>query len=669
MDFSVFKKAVQKQFAKMQKLGSVFRVELDRDRLWETYLNSFEDGDNPMFRERTEHDCSCCRQFIKQAGGMVVIHKGEMVSLWDVKVGGKYQPVADALSALVKSRSLDNIYLYSESAVGVDKNFEEKEGETRIQWEHFYLKLPASLQCQKSDIGTKLGRYRSTFDVMFRSLDEITVDAIDTVLELIGQKSLYRGEEHTATVKAFKKLKTEFDKAENKTFFCWSKVQSGPETSLRVRNTAIGTLLVDLSNEVELDRAVGSFEAKVAPENYKRPTALVTKGMIKKAQEDIKELGFSTSIERRLATLEDISVNDVLFADRSAKELMNDVFDEVAAGTPEKIKSSDKLEEVSIDTFLAEVLPKAESLELLVENRHNPNFVSLVAPEDKDAPLMFKWPNPFSWSYSGEVTDSIKERVKMAGGNVTGDLRCSLSWFNSDDLDLHMKEAGGYHIYYGSKHSNQTKGQLDVDMNAGGRNNSVDPVENITYPNRRKMKNGIYVLSVNQYTKRSTSNVGFDVEIEFDGNIFQMSYPKALPQKKTVEVARIQYKDGEFKILSSLPTSQTPKTVWNVTTQSFHKVQTVMFSPNYWGDKPVGNRHCFFFLEGCKHDSKARGFYNEFLTAELDKHRKVLEIVGSKTTIEGTDSQLSGLGFSSTKRNSIVCRVRGSFRRDLKIIF
>jgi len=343
MNFSIFKKAISVHFSKMQKLGSVFRVNVDRDLLWETYLNSFEEGTNPIFRERTEHDCSCCRQFIKQAGGMVVIHKGELVSLWDVEVGEGYQPVTDALSALVKSCAIENVFLHSESAIGVDKNFEEKEGTTdRIQWEHFYLKLPASLQCQKSDIGTKLGRYRSTFDVMFRSLEEIKVDAIDTVLELIGQNSLYRGEEQKAIVTAFKKLKTEFDKAENKTFFCWSKVQSGSEATLRIRSTSIGTLLVDLSNEVALDHAVGSFEAKVAPENYKRPTALVTKTMVAKAKKTIEDLGFLPSIERRLAVLEDISATDVLFADRSAKELMNDVFDEVAAGTSEKIKSSDK---------------------------------------------------------------------------------------------------------------------------------------------------------------------------------------------------------------------------------------------------------------------------------------------------------------------------------------
>ena len=74
-------------------------------------------------------------------------------------------------------------------------------------------------------------------------------------------------------------------------------------------------------------------------------------------------------------------------------------------------------------------------------------------------------------------------------------------------------------------------------------------------------------------------------------------------------------------------------------------------------------------IDGCRNDGTARGFFNEFLKAELDKHRKVLEMVGSKVKVEGSDQQLSGLGFSSTMRNSLVCRVKGSFTRTIKIVF
>jgi uncharacterized protein YfaP (DUF2135 family) len=170
------------------------------------------------------------------------------------------------------------------------------------------------------------------------------------------------------------------------------------------------------------------------------------------------------------------------------------------------------------------------------------------------------------------MADSIKERVKSAGGNVTGDLRCSLSLFNYDDLDLHMKEPNGNEIYYGSKFSNATGGNLDVDMNAGS-GKSRNAVENICYPHRKKMIEGTYKLIVNNYCKRETSDVGFDVEVEFDGNIHSFHYPHAVKSQENVIVAEIQYSHANgFKIIKSLPSTQAVKTVWNIPTQTFHKV-------------------------------------------------------------------------------------------------
>ena len=52
---------------------------------------------------------------------------------------------------------------------------------------------------------------------------------------------------------------------------------------------------------------------------------------------------------------------------------------------------------------------------------------------------MFKWNNQFSWSYNGDMADSMKERVKQAGGNVTGDLCCRLAWEDKNDLDFEVR--------------------------------------------------------------------------------------------------------------------------------------------------------------------------------------------------------------------------------------
>jgi hypothetical protein len=95
----------------------------------------------------------------------------------------------------------------------------------------------------------------------------------------------------------------------------------------------------------------------------------------------------------------------------------------------------------------------------------------------------------------------------------------------------------------------------------------------------------------------------------------------------------------------------------------------MMLSPNFWNGHGVGNKHYFFMLDGCLNDGQARGFYNEFLRAELDKHRKVIELVGSKMKAESSADQISGLGFSSTQRNELLVKVKGSFNRTVKVIF
>jgi hypothetical protein len=663
LNFQVLQAAVAKQFKQMSA-SRLFVVNLDKDELWATYLGSFPAGSNPIYKKRTEHDCGCCRHFVKALGGVVTISNGEIRTLWDFKVDGAYQEVADAMAEFVRRHAIDNVFLHYERLVGTANSRQLMEDKSVKTWDHFYVNLPDSAVVEKDQLGTKLGEYRSTFDVMKRGLVEITGDAIDTVLDLISQNSLYRGEEHKAAVVEFKSLWDRFNKAPNRHPFIWENLNP----AARIRNTVIGTLLVDLSEGKDLEAAVKGFESKVAPTNYKRPTALVTKAMVAKAQETVTELGLTTALERRYATLDDITVNNILFADRATKKALN-VFDELSAGAAVDVKKLGKVEEVSIADFITKILPTAQSVEALFENRHAGNMVSLVAPVDPTAKPLFKWPNGFSWSYVGDLADSIKERVKQAGGNVTGDFRASLAWFNGDDLDLHLKEPNGFEIFFRNKMDPRTQGNLDVDMNAGGPH-SRTPVENITVARRARMVEGEYTLFVNQWCQRESKDIGFDIEMEFDGTVYGFAWPNAVATGKNVAVCKFKYTHKEgLTILESLPSKQTSKTVWGLPTQTFQKVRVVMLSPNHWDEREVGNRHFFFMLEGCLNDGTARGFFNEFLSESLTPHRKVLEMVGARMKTEESDRQLSGIGLSSTRRDHLLCRVSGSFSRVVKVLF
>lgn len=686
LDFTKLKTAIAQQFNLLAK-NDLFRADVSKDELWATYLDSFPPGTNPIYRERTEHDCSCCRQFIGAVGNAVAVIDGEIVSIWDVEVDDPaYQAVCDALARLVKSKPIDNTLLHIEKTAGADKSFEDMLGSVKT-WGHFFVNIPngrngeKNFVCKGVDQGPKLSQARALHDVLYRSLTELSDDAIETVLDLIAQNSLYRGEEHKFAVSAFQKLKKQFNKlptvAAGSNFdmardaFVWSKISETPASVSKIRNTSIGTLLIDLSEGVELDQAVRKFESVVAPANYKRPTALVTPKMVANAKTTIAELGLTSALERRYAKLSDISVNDILFADRNTRSVLEgDVFDSIATKTPAKSKALDKVEEVSIDKFLSEIVPRAESIEVMVENRHQSNLVSLIAPVDPTSGSLFKWANNFSWSYNGDMADSIKERVKKAGGNVSGDLCCRLAWHNTDDLDFHMQEPGGYEINFTNRRTKSSNGgTLDLDAN-GADGMRTDPAENIYYGSRRTMREGTYHLFVHQYSKRNSTDTGFEAEIDFMGNVYSFAYEKPLKTGDRVTVAKFRYSEkGGVEMLESLPSSQASKSIWNVKTQDFQKVNVLMTSPNFWGDRGVGNKHYFFMLEGCQNDGQARGFFNEFLKEELTPHRKVIEIVGSKMRTEESVDQLSGLGFSSTQRSELLVRVKGSFTRTIKVMF
>ena len=146
-DFVKFKKALQENFKEISEdVNHLFEIELDKDELWSLYLDSFPEGTNKIFRQRREHDCSCCRQFIKNFGNVVVIKNNEIKTIWDFEIDSKtYQPVINALSNYIKSKNISNIYVTKFKKIGTDKNYEKTESEKIIEWQHFYLELPIGL--------------------------------------------------------------------------------------------------------------------------------------------------------------------------------------------------------------------------------------------------------------------------------------------------------------------------------------------------------------------------------------------------------------------------------------------------------------------------------------------------------------------------------------------
>lgn len=685
-DFMKFKKALQKHFDEMQKEAThLFEVNVDKDELWNTYLDSFPVGTNEIFRERREHDCSCCRQFIKNIGSAVTIKDNQIHTIWELNLGDTtYQPVCDALDAFVKACTVTDIYTTKFPKIGTDFNFEEINGKSH-RWDHFFLELPSKFVNRSSRSNEEVkGQFRDTRNVFKRSLDEITMDALDTVLELINSNTLYKGEEWKGVLTEFKKYKKEYDKMTSDTekdLYAWEKSVIAGMAIGRIRNHSIGTLLINVSEDMDLDTAVKKYEQIVAPSNYKRPKAIFTKKMLEDAKKTITELGYMDSLQRRFANLNDITVNNVLFSNKSAARRMigtDDIFGQMEKDVAVSPKKFSKVEEISAQDFIDKVLPTAKEIEAFVENKHEKNFVSMIAPVNPNAKTMFKWNNGLSWAYSGNITDSdMKQNVKAAGGNVDGVLRFSIMWNegqnDNSDLDAHCKEPDGNEIYYGHcRKPNVSKcgGQLDVDITRPMEQMKGKPsVENITWADMSHMKPGVYKFFVNQFAARGSK--GFKAEVEFNGEIYAFEYNQ--PVRGDVQVAEVTLDaNGNFSIKEKLAgnSSISSREIWGVNTNQFVPVSVISYSPNYFDEQDgIGHRHLFFFLKNCVNTEEPNGFYLEFLDNDLMKHKRVFEALGAKCHVEDTEDQLSGIGFSMTKRADLVVKVKGATERVMKIKF
>ncbi|MAT51416.1 MAG: hypothetical protein CMK32_09570 [Porticoccaceae bacterium] len=670
--FQPFAKAINRQFESMSANGDpLFVVDISRDDLWAHYLNSFPPGSNPIFRTNTEHDCSCCRHFVKNVAGVVRIVDGKLVSVWDVEgLASPYKEVAEAMSQVVRRAQIAGVFRTSFSQFGAERTTECSDG-AEIDWHHFYCYVPKAYQTLNVD--AEIGNVNSIAGVFRRGLEELTSESLEDILSLIEDKQLYRGEEHERSVRGFRDLHRKYQELAGlpsralceryRHLFVWDNVFS---PAARFRNSVIGTLAQDLSEGVELETAVKSFESKVAPQNYKRPKSLITPRMIAAAMETIEGLGLEDALHRRHATFSDVSVNNVLFVDNEIRGRMRDggvadlLMQEARVPTP----SFDSATEISIDEFLSNVVPTADSIDMLLENRMTGNFASITAPAIPEAKRILKWSNNFAWTYDGNVADSIKERVKRAGGKIDAYFRASLSWYNYDDLDIHMRTPRGDHIYFGRK-----AGILDVDMNAGS-GRSREPVENMVLD---KLHDGVYSIWVNQYFQRETSNVGFEVELECDGILEHFSYDRPMRSDENVDVFKVRVERGQIKeVVPSSKVKSTAKSIekWGLTTNNLVRVNTLLLSPNHWDDNSVGNRHWFFILDGCHNPDPIRGLYNEFLQPSLEQHRKVFEVLGDKLKCQPSDDQLSGVGFSSTRKDTAVVVVQsGTKKRPYKIVF
>lgn len=109
MTFEKFSEKLASHFLNGVSVSPALQTDADKDKLWEIYLASFPAGTNPIFRKRTEHDCTCCRRFIRELGGVVWYDSGyRLTTIYLSPELREHRKVFEALGAQMAVAETDN---------------------------------------------------------------------------------------------------------------------------------------------------------------------------------------------------------------------------------------------------------------------------------------------------------------------------------------------------------------------------------------------------------------------------------------------------------------------------------------------------------------------------------------------------------------------------------
>ena len=402
----------------------------DADGLWELYLK------NLPAQERQFHTCHCCKRFVETYGSLVSIDdNGHIIpAMWSPTISGLYGASFAAMFHRVKTARVTSPFLSKAPVWGTPVTGE---------WTHLSVVPRPPLVYREGLLtaGQKMAAKRQDYITVSTALAEFTAPMLDQAIRLFEADALDRSERFVAPVRWLRQLQGR-PKGRLGENVLWAAIAVAPDGYCHPKSSVLGPLLADISAGKSFDDIKRSFDAMMAPHRYQRPQVAPAAGNIKAAEAAIEKLGFTKSLERRFARLDEVPK---VWEPRAEKptEAKGGVFGHLKPkASPDEIKAVELPETViTAEKFVAKVLPTAEKIELLVPAHGN--FIAMLTAEHADAPVIHKWGNPFSiYVY---VSGSAATQWKVRGGlwtPVTAFVQMPNMW--GDNPSPHLGE--GYVI-------------------------------------------------------------------------------------------------------------------------------------------------------------------------------------------------------------------------------
>lgn len=379
-----------------QTENQLFTVELGPNTLFDAYIGAL-----PV-SEMQPHYCACCRHFLREYGGLVVINGGVTTSVFfDPETAPDlYKSAVKAMKQCVEKSRVVSPYVTDVKTWGV-----KEEG----GYNHFCV-IPVKAHVSSDPLLTsfqRMAEFKQNYETLCRGLNEFSVRTLDQVVNILESDDVFRAEKFVGPARWLRELKIKRNSLhlkKHKDNCVWAAVATAPQGWCQPRSNLIGTLLEDIESGKDVQSAIKAFVVKADPTRYRRPTAAVKEQNVARGADIIEKLGCEKSLHRRYAKLSEIPVKARAWTPKPS--VVTDtgpdhVFSHLIKPKVEKAVSFNQTQIVTAEKFVRTVLPKALEIDFLVP-KEKMSYFALLTAVYPSAPPILQWDldnnrNRFSW--------------------------------------------------------------------------------------------------------------------------------------------------------------------------------------------------------------------------------------------------------------------------------
>lgn len=356
--------------------------------------------------DKQTHNCSACRSFINNYGGLVVIDESGLTrsAIWPEKdaVPDFYKPMIRLLRGIVERATVTDVFVSAEPHWGTGVT-----GEYR----HFTVSNPNLYRGRVLTAGQAMAQKRQDFATVKRALQEFQPQHLDTAVKLLEGDHLYRSEKFVGPLQWLADLQQAWLNAKSRSVramrnVIWKAIATAPDGYCHPRSAVTGSLIEDIATGADIATVKRRFDDKTHPLRYQRPQAPPKAGNIANAEKIVEKLGIERSLERRYARLDEVEIAwEPTRLKPSARRHTGGVFAAVKPRDGSRLEAKATLANagpITWEKFVRTVLPAAEKIEVDFAGRGIFPFIAMTTALHADAPPIIRWDraeerNPFSW--------------------------------------------------------------------------------------------------------------------------------------------------------------------------------------------------------------------------------------------------------------------------------